>query len=101
MRVEANYLVSRRQYALGDVELISCKPHFLFLSFWQLLGNILHIYNILRKAIAVGLLEYQPSGQNSIFTISIFIKLSFYYLFVREKIKLTSSHFNSYAHAFL
>ena len=43
------------------------------------------------KTIAFGLLEYQSSGQNSIFTLSIFIKLSYNYSFVGKKVKLTGS----------
>ena len=93
-------LLYRRQNASSDAELISCKLLFLFLSFWPLLKSILHIYIILYKTIAVGMLEYQSSGQNSIFTLSIFIKLSYNYSFVGKKIKLTGSHFSSYADAF-
>ena len=73
--------------ALGDAELILCKSYFLFLSFWRLPGNILHIYILLYKTVAIGLLEYQSSGQNSIFTLSIFIKLSYNYSFVGKKLK--------------
>ena len=51
------------------------------------------------KRIAVGLLQYQSSGQNSIFTLIIFIKLSYNYSFVGKK-ELTSSHVSSYADAF-
>ena len=92
--------VCLHQIALGYTELISCKSRFLFLSFWQLLENILHIYIFLCKTIDVGLLEYQSNGQNSIFTLSIFIKLSYNYSFVGNKIKLTASYFSSYADAF-
>ena len=96
---EANYVVWRRRYALGDAELISYKSHFLFLSFLRLLGNTLHIYILLYKTIVVGLLEYQSSRQNSIFTLCIFIKFSYKYSW--EKInELTSSHFRSYADTF-
>ena len=86
---------ARRPYALGDAELILCKSY--FLSFWRLLENILHIYIPLYKTIAVELLAYQPSEHNSIF---IFYK-TFLQLFIRgKKIKLTGSHFSSYADTF-
>ena len=82
-----NYVVCRSRNALGDAVLISCKSHF-FLSFWRLLGNILHIYIyiLLYKKITVGLLECQSSGQNSIFALSLFIKLSYNYSFVGKKL---------------
>ena len=90
---EANYVVCRRRNALVHAELISCKLHFLFLSFWRLLENILHIGIFLYKTIAVGLLEYQLSGQISICIGSIFIKLSYNYSFVLV-------HILAYADAF-
>ena len=94
-----NYVPCRRRNASCNAEPISYKLCF-FLSFWRLLGNILHIYVLLYKTIAVGLLEYQSSGQNSIFTLSIFIKLSYNYSFVGKNIKLAGSHLSSYADAF-
>ena len=108
MNFTKNWLcLTKRITSFADVDMPKAMQNlfhvnriFFFLSFWRLLGNILHIYNILYKTIAVGLLEYQLSRQNSIFTLSIFIELSYNYSFVGKKVKLTGSHFSSYADAF-
>ena len=100
LRDKANYVLCQHRNALGNTELISCKLHFLFLSFWRLVENILHIYILLYKTIAVGLLEYHSSRQNSISMLSIFIKLSYNYSFMGKEIKLTGLHLNFYADAF-
>ena len=92
MNFTKNWLcVTKRITSFVDVEMPqamqnSCRSHFLFLSFWRLLRSILHIYILLYKTITVGLLEYQSSGQNLIFTLNIFIKLSYNYSFVGKKL---------------
>ena len=55
----------KKKVALGDAELISCKSHFF--------GDFGHCLKTL-YTITVELLEYQQSGHNSIFTLSIFYK---------------------------
>ena len=76
--------------SFADVDMFQAMQNLLyvnpiFLDIWQLLGNTLHIYILLYKIIVVELLEYQLSGQNSIFTLSIFIKFSYNYSFVEKK----------------
>ena len=97
MNFTKNWLcVTKRITSFADVEMPWAMQNLFHVNriFFKLLEiawkHFTHNH-FLYKTIAIGLLEYQSSGQNSIFTLSIFIKFAYNYSFVGKKINWFTS----------